>query len=99
MVSPSKKFIYLICLGSQPQKQFNQTVCLYDSTILSFFKGFSNYFTTISFGDGGSYAVEDWVPGIQFKIVDTKANENRLEWNAKDLGVIQLPDACMCEEG
>ena len=45
---PLQKIIYLICLEPQPQKRFNQIVCLYDSTILSFFKGFSNYFTTIS---------------------------------------------------
>ena len=82
----------------QLRKGENHATVAYDFSVLSPGQ-YSNYFTTISFGDGGSYAVEDWVPGIQFKIVDTKANENRLEWNAKDLGVIQLPDACMCEEG
>ena len=87
------------CLyGLQLHKGENHVTVAYDFSVLSPGQ-YSNYFTTISFGDGGSYAVEDWVPGIQFKIVDTKANENRLEWNAKDLGVIQLPDACMCEEG
>ena len=86
------------CLyGLRLQKGENHVTAAYDFSVLSPGQ-YSNYFTTVSFGDGGSYAVEDWVPGIQFKIVDTKAIENRLEWNAKDLGVIQLPDACMCEE-
>ena len=36
--------------------------------------------------------VEDWVPGIQFTIVDTLSGQE-LQWNTKDWGAIELPNA------
>ena len=81
------------CLyGLQMKKGENNLTASYDFATLSPGK-YSNYFTTVSLGNGGSYAVEDWVPGVQFRIVDTHENENRVEWDAKALGLIQLPDA------
>lgn len=84
------------CLyGLQMKKGENHLTASYDFATLSPGK-YSNYFTTVSLGNGGSYAVEDWVPGVQFRIVDTHENENRVEWDAKALGLIQLPDAHLC---
>ena len=86
------------CLyGLQMKKGENHLTASYDFATLSPGK-YSNYFTTVSLGNGGSYAVEDWVPGVQFRIVDTHENENRVEWDAKALGLIQLPDAHLCGE-
>ena len=86
------------CLyGLQMKKGENHLTASYDFATLSPGK-YSNYFTTVSLGNGGSYAVEDWVPGVQFRIVDTHENENRVEWDAKALGLIQLPDAHLCRE-
>ena len=68
----------------------------YDLGVLSPGK-YSNYFTLFTAGEGGTHTVEDWVPGIQFRIVDTFAG-NHLEWNAKDWGAIRLPEAVLCEE-
>lgn len=68
----------------------------YDLSVLSPGK-YSNYFTLFTAGEGGAHTVEDWVPGIQFRIVDTFTS-GHLEWNAKDWGSIRLPEAVLCKE-
>lgn len=68
----------------------------YDLSVLSPGK-YSNYFTLFTAGEGGAHTVEDWVPGIQFRIVDT-FSVGHLEWNAKDWGPIRLPETVLCKE-
>ena len=68
----------------------------YDLSVLSPGK-YSNYFTLFTAGEGGAHTVEDWVPGIQFRMVDTFTS-GHLEWNAKDWGNIRLPEAVLCKE-
>ena len=68
----------------------------YDLSVLSPGK-YSNYFTLFTAGEGGAHTVEDWVPGIQFRMVDTFTS-GHLEWNAKDWGSIRLPEAVLCKE-
>ena len=68
----------------------------YDLSVLSPGK-YSNYFTLFTAGEGGVHTVEDWVPGIQFRIVDT-FSVGHLEWNAKDWGPIRLPETVLCKE-
>ena len=66
----------------------------YDLSVLSPGK-YSNYFTLFTAGEGGAHTVEDWVPGIQFRMVDTFTS-GHLEWSAKDWGSIRLPEAVLC---
>ena len=68
----------------------------YDLSVLSPGK-YSNYFTLFTAGEGGAHTVEDWGPGIQFRMVDT-FTRGHLEWNAKDWGSIRLPEAVLCKE-
>ena len=85
------------CLyGLQLQSGDNTVTSSYDLSVLSPGK-YSNYFTLFTAGEGGIHTVEDWVPGIQFRMVDT-FSENQLEWNAKDWGAIRLPEAVHCQE-
>lgn len=85
------------CLyGLQLQSGDNTVTASYDLSVLSPGK-YSNYFTLFTAGEGGIHTVEDWVPGIQFRMVDT-FSENQLEWNAKDWGAIRLPEAVYCQE-
>ena len=85
------------CLyGLQLQSGDNTVTASYDLSVLSPGK-YSNYFTLFAAGEGGIHTVEDWVPGIQFRMVDT-FSENQLEWNAKDWGAIRLPEAVHCQE-
>ena len=85
------------CLyGLQLQSGDNTVTASYDLSVLSPGK-YSNYFTLFTAGEGGIHTVEDWVPGIQFRMVDT-CSENQLEWNAKDWGAIRLPEAVHCQE-
>ena len=80
----------------QLQSGDNTVTASYDLSVLSPGK-YSNYFTLFTAGEGGIHTVEDWVPGIQFRMVDT-FSENQLEWNAKDWGAIRLPEAVHCQE-
>ena len=85
------------CLyGLQLQVGDNTFTVSYDLSVLSPGK-YSNYFTLFTAGEGGTHIVEDWVPGIQFRMVDTFSG-NQLEWNAKDWGAIRLPEAVLCQE-
>lgn len=85
------------CLyGLQLQSGDNTVTASYDLSVLSPGK-YSNYFTLFTAGEGGIHTVEDWVPGIRFRMVDT-FSENQLEWNAKDWGAIRLPEAVHCQE-
>ena len=85
------------CLyGLQLQPGDNTFTVSYDLSVLSPGK-YSNYFTLFTAGEGGTHIVEDWVPGIQFRMVDT-FSRNQLEWNAKDWGAIRLPEAVLCQE-
>ena len=85
------------CLyGLQLQSGDNTVTASYDLSVLSPGK-YSNYFTLFTAGEGGIHTVEDWVPGIQFRMVDT-FSKNQLEWNAKDWGAIRLPEAVHCQE-
>ena len=85
------------CLyGLQLQPGDNTVTASYDLSVLSPGK-YSNYFTLFTAGEGGTHIVEDWVPGIQFRMVDTFSG-NQLEWNAKDWGAIRLPEAVLCQE-
>lgn len=85
------------CLyGLQLQAGDNTVTASYDLSVLSPGK-YSNYFTLFTAGEGGIHTVEDWVPGIQFRMVDTFSG-NQLEWNAKDWGAIRLPEAVHCQE-
>ena len=85
------------CLyGLQLQPGDNTFTASYDLSVLSPGK-YSNYFTLFTAGEGGTHIVEDWVPGIQFRMVDTFSG-NQLEWNAKDWGAIRLPEAVLCQE-
>ena len=69
----------------------NRFVAEYDLQVLSPGQ-YSNYFTLFTQGEGGTHAVEDWVPGIQFNVVDSLSPEE-LEWSAKAWGAIELPNA------
>lgn len=69
----------------------NRFVVEYDLQVLSPGQ-YSNYFTLFTQGEGGTHTVEDWVPGIQFTVVDT-LSPKELEWSAKAWGPIELPNA------
>ena len=77
------------------QQGNNEFTAEYDLSVLAPGK-YSNYFTLFTMGEGGAQVVEDWVPGIQFKVVDTFIGKE-LEWSAKALGPIQLPNAKVVE--
>lgn len=68
----------------------NRFVVEYDLQVLSPGQ-YSNYFTLFTQGEGGTHTVEDWVPGIQFTVVDT-LSPKELEWSAKAWGPIELPN-------
>ena len=51
---------------------------------------YSNYFTLFTLGEGGTQKEEDWVPGIQFRLIHTFL-EGELEWITKAWGPIELP--------
>ena len=69
----------------------------YDLSVLAPGKH-GSYFTLFTLGEGGAHTVEDWVPGMTFKIVDTLL-ENETEWNTVAWGPIQLPNAVLTEKG
>ena len=68
----------------------------YDLSVLAPGKH-GSYFTLFTLGEGGAHTVEDWVPGMTFKIVDTLL-ENETEWNTVAWGPIQLPNAVVTEK-
>ena len=47
-------------------------------------------------GEGGAHTVEDWVPGMMFRMVDT-LTEGETEWNTTAWGPIELPTAAVVE--
>ena len=50
----------------------------------------------ITQGEGGAHTVEDWVPGMMFRMVDT-LTEGETEWNTTAWGPIELPTAAVVE--
>ena len=79
------------CLyGLQLQSGDNTVTASYDLSVLSPGK-YSNYFTLFTAGEGGIHTVEDWVPGIQFRMVDTFATYYE-GWNRRAWGPICLPE-------
>lgn len=74
----------------------NRVEVSYDFGVLSPGQ-YSNYFTLFTQGEGGTHTVEDWVPGIQFGIVNTYLGDE-LEWNAKDWGSVELPQARLLKQ-
>lgn len=74
----------------------NSFSACYDLNVLAPGK-YSSYFTIFTFGEGGSQAVEDWVPGITFEISDTMMRRHQIEWNSAAWGPIQLADAVLSE--
>ena len=46
--------------------------------------------------EGGAHTVEDWVPGMMFRMVDT-LTEGETEWNTTAWGPIELPTAAVVE--
>lgn len=58
---------------------------------------YSNFFTLFALGEGGTHTVEDWVPGIQFRLTHSFL-EGELEWNTKDWGPVELPLAQVTEK-
>ena len=46
---------------------------------------YGSYFTVITQGEGGAHTVEDWVPGMMFRMVDT-LTEGETEWNTHRMG-------------
>lgn len=69
----------------------NRLALEYDLSMLSPAQ-YNTYFTLFTAGEGGGNSDEDCVPGPRFGIVDTYG-ENRVEWNARRWGLVQLPDA------
>ena len=74
----------------------NRFTAEYDLRVLSPGQ-YSNYFTLFTLGEGGTHTVEDWVPGIQFRLVHTFL-EGELEWNAKEWGAVELPQTRLVEQ-
>ncbi len=74
----------------------NRFLVEYDLQVLSPGQ-YSNYFTLFTQGEGGTQTVEDWVPGIQFTIVNTFLGDE-LEWNAKEWGAVELPNTRLLEQ-
>ena len=74
----------------------NHFTAEYDLRVLSPGQ-YSNYFTLFTLGEGGTHTVEDWVPGIQFRLVHTFL-EGELEWNAKEWGAVELPQTKLVEQ-
>ena len=68
----------------------------YDLTVLAPGKH-GSYFTVFTRGKGGAHTVEDWVPGMIFKFVDTLQG-NEAEWNTAAWGPIQLPNAVLTQQ-
>ena len=50
-------------------------------------------YTVFTMGGSGGHAVEDWIPGLGFEIVDTNQAGTRLTWSVEALGNFILPDA------
>ena len=50
-------------------------------------------YTTFTMGGTGGNAVEDWIPGLGFEIVDTNQSGSKLTWSIQALGNFILPDA------
>ena len=67
----------------------------YDLSVLAPGK-YGSYFTVITQGEGGAHTVEDWVPGMMFRMVDT-LTEGETEWNTTAWGPIELPTAAVVE--
>ena len=76
--------------GLTLQPGINEFTAEYDLSVLTVGK-YSNYFTVITSYGGGTYGVEDWVPGIQFQLVDTFATYYE-GWNRRAWGPICLPE-------
>lgn len=85
------------CLyGLHLRPGLNRFTAEYDLRVLSPGQ-YSNYFTFFTLGEGGTHTVEDWVPGIQFRLVHTFL-EGELEWNAKEWGAVELPRTKLVEQ-
>ena len=81
------------CLyGLSMQTGENRLALEYDLSMLSPAQ-YNTYFTLFALGDGGGHSDEDCVPGPRFGMVDTVAEKQHIEWNARHWGLIQLPDA------
>ena len=81
--------------GLDLQPGYTSFVARYDLTVLAPGK-YGSYFTVITQGEGGAHTVEDWVPGMMFRMVDT-LTEGETEWNAAAWGPIELPNAVVSE--
>ena len=80
----------------QMQAGENHLTMEYDLKMLSPAQ-YNTYFTLFAIGEGGGHSDEDCVPGPRFGIVETYA-EKYIEWNARNWGFIQLPDAKLLPE-
>lgn len=80
----------------QMQEGVNHLAMEYDLRMLSPAQ-YNTYFTLFAIGEGGGHSDEDCVPGPRFGIVETYA-EKYIEWNARNWGFIQLPDAKLLPE-
>ena len=76
--------------GLTLQPGINEFTAEYDLSVLTVGK-YSNYFPVMTSYGGGTYGVEDWVPGIQFQLVDTFATYYE-GWNRRAWGPICLPE-------
>ena len=54
-------------------------------------------YTMFTMGGTGGNAVEDWIPGLGFEIVDTNQSGTKLTWSIQALGNFILPDAEIVE--
>ena len=81
--------------GLDLQPGYTSFVARYDLTVLAPGK-YGSYFTVITQGEGGAHTVEDWVPGMMFRMVDT-LTEGETEWNVAAWGPIELPNAVVSE--
>ena len=50
-------------------------------------------YTTFTAGNTGGSAVEDWIPGLGFEIVDTLQSGSKVTWSIQALGHFILPEA------
>lgn len=58
---------------------------------------YNTYFTLFAIGEGGGHNDEDCVPGPCFGVVNTRDTHN-IEWNARNWGFVQLPNARLITE-
>ena len=81
--------------GLDLQPGYTTFTARYDLSVLAPGK-YGSYFTVITQGEGGAHTVEDWVPGMMFRMVDT-LTEGETEWNTTAWGPIELPTAAVVE--